>query len=69
MNLDQLRFKKLENGYTVKYHVVTMEPPLSNPDPRKPNGFSGEIYVCDINQLKACVMMLIEKNLDPDEKP
>ena len=56
-----LAFPKLGNGYTVKYHVKKMENPLAETG-AKPNYFGGEIYCTDLEQVKACVLMLIDKH-------
>ena len=60
--LDNLKFRKLDNGYTVKYHVA-------NPADTVPSGFGGEIFVTDIDQLEKCVSVLIAKHLEDAECP
>ena len=52
--LANVRFRKLENGYTVKYHVER---------PDGTSGFGGEIFCENIMQVRACVDMLITKHM------
>ena len=56
MILDNLKFRQLENGYTVKYHCAESGDPESK-------RFGGEIYVTDVENLKQCVLMLIDKHM------
>ena len=56
MILDNLKFRKLENGWTVKYHLAeTQEPEAKR--------FGGEIFVKDLADLRDCVNQLIEKHM------
>ena len=57
--LDKIQFRKLENGYTVKYHVAVIEEMAG----KGPSGFSGEIFVTNEAELHQCVAMLITKYL------
>lgn len=63
MRLDNLKFRALENGFTIKYHVTRMIAPDELPNAQA-SGFGGELYVKDVEQLKACVLMLIDKHTD-----
>lgn len=59
--LDNLKFRKLENGYTVKYHLV-----FPSLDDKPVIKFGGEIYVKDRAQLREAVVELIDKHLESE---
>ncbi len=79
MILDNLKFRALENGFTIKYHVTRTHPgPVSKERAENiqrqsgaleaespPPGFGGEIYVRDIAELKEWVLRLIDKHTAP----
>lgn len=66
MFLDKIQFRKLANGYTVKYHVAVAAEMAGT----GPSGFGNEIYCTDRDNLAACIASLIEKYLDvPDRNP
>jgi len=56
MTLDNLKFRKLENGWTVKYHLADSD----EPEARR---FGGEIFVRDIEDLRECVLNLITEHM------
>jgi hypothetical protein len=55
--LDNLKFRKLENGWTVKYHVSESNDPASGK-------FGGEVYCIDLSQVQKCVAALIAKHME-----
>ena len=61
--LDMLKYRKLDNGYTVRYHVVKILTPEQREN-RENDGFGGELYVEDTTQLHAATTMLVEKYMD-----
>jgi len=61
MILDGLKFRKLENGWTVKYHVG--DDLVGSPEQPK-KGFGGEIFVQNVTELQQCVKMLINKYMN-----
>jgi hypothetical protein len=63
--IDSMKFRKLENGYTVKYHV----PITAEMATKGPSGFGGELFVTDKENLKVAVAALIEKWLERDPEP
>jgi hypothetical protein len=66
MFLDKLQFRKLENGFTVRYHVTETSNPV-NPPPGA--GFSKEMYCTDRDSVSKAVAMLITKYIDEHEWP
>lgn len=56
MMLDNLKFRQLENGWTVKYHLCESQ----LPDAKR---FGGEVYVKDIVELQSAVAGLIAKHM------
>jgi hypothetical protein len=56
------KFRRLENGFTVKYVVDKERPPGTiTVGPPPPSTHGGELYVQDKQQLAACVAMLLDK--------
>lgn len=56
--ITNIAFRKLTNGWTVKYHVKTDAGP---PEPER--GYSQEAYVADTSTLAQFVQDLIEKHM------
>ena len=59
--LDVVRIRKLENGYTVKYHIASSEhPPLNAPDTL---GQTSERFVATKDELAEFVFNLVKANV------
>jgi hypothetical protein len=63
--IDNIKFRKLSNGYTVRYHVPVKDEMAS----KGPSGFVDEFYVADKAALKAEVARLIDGWLERDPEP
>jgi hypothetical protein len=61
--LDAVKYRKLDNGYTIKYHVAKIITPGQR-EANERDGFGGELFVENIEQLKAATTMLIEKYME-----
>lgn len=59
MILDNLKFRKLDNGYTVKYHCAES----GDPESRR---FGGEKYCRSVAELQDAVEQLIEQYMPPE---
>lgn len=55
--LDSIRFRKLENGYTVKYHIVI------DKGARTEHGYVKEVYTRELDSLKNVVLDLLDEHL------
>lgn len=59
--LDSIRIRKLENGYTVKYHIASSEhPPINAPDSL---GQTRERFVATKDELADFVFDLVKENV------
>ena len=58
--LDSVKYRKLENGYTVRYHVSKSLTPEQR-EAKETDGFGGEMFVENVEQLKSATTMLIDK--------
>ena len=56
--LEGLKFRKLDNGYTVKYYAAIED---------NQGKFAGELYVTDAANLKVAVLSLIDSYLERDQ--
>jgi len=64
--IDSMKFRKLENGYTVRYHVPSTAQMAGNVGP---SGFVRELYVTDKAGLIKAVGELIATWLERDPEP
>jgi hypothetical protein len=58
--LDMLKYRKLDNGYTVRYHVTKVLTPEQR-EAKEPDGFGGEMYVESLPHVKKATDMLLTK--------
>lgn len=65
MLMEGVKIRRLENGFTVKYHVSKELPTKPAAVDPIPSGFGGEIFVTDLEQLKSLLVMLVEKYSTP----
>jgi hypothetical protein len=61
--LDRLSIKRLENGFTVRHHLVSVFP--STEGPPKEIGESKEFYVKTKNELIMHITGLLENHIAP----
>lgn len=60
--LTQITFRKLENGWTVKYRVQ-IPPKIIDGVPEKESGFSKEVYAKDLKEVQSILDRLILEHL------
>ena len=62
-----LKYRKLDNGFTVRYHVTKIITSAQR-EAKETDGFGGELFVEDLTQLHAATAMLVEKYMNKTVK-